>query len=103
MEEGRAGHHSQDFIRNKGKKLAQESAGRLNIHDIESINDVSSIHTTESEDESSNSITVKHVPRANSKSQTNRLASGILRGVGTLPNTPTRSVRFRNSPDVRYI
>jgi hypothetical protein len=93
MEEGRGGYDSQDFIQN-------------NVHDIESISDVSSIDITESENESSNPIAVKNVPKANSKStQTNRVASGILRGAGTRPNTPssTRSVQFRNSPEVRYI
>jgi len=117
MEEGWAGYDSQDFVQNERKKVIQASARGSNHHDPESISDVSSIDFTESEeseDEQSDTpapskltpIAGKCVPSVDMKSlRTPRLVSGILKGAGTRPNTPTRerSVQFRNSPEVRYI
>jgi hypothetical protein len=112
MEEGRAGYDSSDSqasIQNEGKVM-QGGARGSHAHGVESINDTSSIDITESEDEESDtpapsltSIALKSVPEADLGSR--RLATGILRGAGTRPNTPTsqRFVQFRNSPEVRYI
>ena len=112
MEEGKAGYdssESQASIQNEGKVM-QGSARGSHAHGVESINDTSSIDITESEDEESDTpapslafIALKSVPKVDLGSR--RLATGILRGTGTRPNTPTpqRFVQFQNSPDVRYI
>ena len=110
MEEGRAGYassESQAPIQNEGKKVVQGGARGSDVHDVVSISDISSIDITESEDEQSDTasssltpIALKSVPKVDLRSR--RLTTGILRGAGTRPNTPTRSVQFRNSPEVRY-
>lgn len=112
MEEGRAGHDSSDSqasIQKEGKVM-QGGARGSHAHGVESISNTSSIDITESEDEESDtpapslaSIALKSVPKVDLGSR--RLATGILRGAGTRPNTPTRDrfVQFRNSPEVRYI
>jgi hypothetical protein len=123
MEEGKAGYVSESSVHYEGREaIGVALAEGLDVHDIESISDVSisdidisssdMSSITESEGEESDAptpsltpIAFNHVPKIPLQTPSaSRLPAGILRGAGAGTGIRReRSVQFRNSPEVRYI